>query len=79
MYFTIYTKADCSYCNNAKILLDRLGHLYEEITIPDEATKEDVQTRIVEAGSNHLVKSVPQIFDGDTYVGGYAQLLEYIQ
>lgn len=60
----IYTTAVCPYCDNAKKLLDQKGLSYEEIYIDrDLALKEEMMTR---SGR----RTVPQIFVGETHVGG---------
>ena len=61
---TIYTTQICPYCVRAKQLLDRKGVAYQEISAEDEAVREAM---IVKAGGR---RSVPQIFIGETHVGG---------
>ena len=62
---TIYTKFGCGYCYRAKRLLDQKGVAYREhdVTFGGEA-KAEMLTRAPEA------RTVPQIFIGDTHVGG---------
>lgn len=79
MKFTIYTKGVCPYCTKAKQLMERTGHEYTELAVPNQASKDDIQLRINESGSDHVVRSVPQIFHGDRYVGGFDKLEEYIR
>jgi len=61
----IYTKFGCGYCARAKRLLDQKGVAYEEhdITLGGEKRQEMMQ-RVPHA------RTVPQIFIGDTHVGG---------
>ena len=64
---TIYTKDYCPYCVKAKGLLMRKGQEanIQEIDIThDEKLQQDMVTK---SGGR---KSVPQIFIGDTHVGG---------
>lgn len=61
---TIYTTTYCPYCVRAKELLNRKGAAYSEISAEDDAVREDM---IVKAGGR---RTVPQIFIGDTHVGG---------
>lgn len=67
---TIYTTNVCPYCIRAKALLDRKGYTYEEINAEDEEIRNDM---IKKAGGR---RSVPQIFIGDTHVGGSDDLYE---
>jgi glutaredoxin 3 len=62
---TIYTTLLCPYCAMAKQLLVRKGVRYEEIAVDrDYARREEMIERA--AGR----RTVPQIFIGDTHVGG---------
>jgi glutaredoxin 3 len=62
---TIYTTRICPYCINAKRLLDKKNAAYEEIRIDtSDAKYEEMLSR-----SNGL-RTVPQIFIGNTHVGG---------
>lgn len=62
---TIYTKLGCGYCHRAKRLLDSKGVDYTEhdITMGGERRIEMME-RAPDA------RTVPQIFIGDTHVGG---------
>ena len=61
----IYTKFLCGFCARAKNLLDAKGAAFEEIDITmDPDKREDMLAR---ADGRH---TVPQIFIGDTHVGG---------
>ena len=62
---TIYTTRICPYCINAKRLLDKKGAAYNEIRVDSSEEK----YREMLARSNGL-RTVPQIFIGDTHVGG---------
>ncbi|MGN7160270.1 glutaredoxin 3 [Sphingomonas sp. SAFR-052] len=61
----IYTKAFCPYCTRAKRLLDEKGAVYDEIDITLGGPKRQEML----ARSNGRT-TVPQIFIGDTHVGG---------
>jgi glutaredoxin 3 len=61
----IYTTPWCPYCNAAKSLLDEKGVPYEEVDVLDDTL------RVAMVERAHGRRTVPQIFIGDTHVGGY--------
>jgi glutaredoxin 3 len=61
---TIYTTTYCPYCVKAKDLLKRKGATWTEVNAEDDAVREAM---IVKAGGR---RTVPQIFIGETHVGG---------
>ena len=69
----IYSKYDCPYCDKAKSLLLLKGYEIEERKIGDGYTKEDLLEAVP------LARSVPQIFIGEKYIGGYFDLEQYIE
>lgn len=71
--FTVYYKEYCPYCKAAKRLLDDLGWVYEEI---DVATDIGAFTEMVARSGR---RTVPQIFYGDTHIGGSDDLREYVK
>ena len=66
---TVYSTRICPYCTSAKRLLDKKGVAYEEIRI--DTSDEKYQEML--ARSNGM-RTVPQIFIGDTHVGGCDEL-----
>lgn len=68
---TIYLTRTCPYCHAAKALLARKGARFDEIDVSHDA-----------AQRHHMVmrangrRTVPQIFIGDTHVGGSEELHE---
>ena len=68
MRFQLYLNGFCPYCEMARELLDGLGYHYDEIRIDLEPK----QRQIMEERAGR--SSVPQIFLGDTHIGGYDDL-----
>ncbi|MDZ4306443.1 glutaredoxin 3 [Allopontixanthobacter sp.] len=65
----IYTKFGCGYCYRAKQLLKRKGVAFNEHDITLGGPKKaEMQSRAP------LARTVPQIFIGDTHVGGSDEL-----
>jgi len=66
---TIYTKSTCGYCAAAKALLRRKGAPYDEISVDGDPAGQAVMAN--KAGGQ---RTVPQIFIGETHVGGCDEL-----
>jgi len=64
----IYTTNWCPYCNAAKALLDDKHVPYDEIDVTDPT----LRMAMVERANGR--RTVPQIFIGETHVGGYDDL-----
>lgn len=78
MKIEIYGREGCPYCVKAKKACEKAGLDYEYINVggtSPEATKADVQARIDALGVSHEVKTVPQIFVDDKWIGGYDNLV----
>lgn len=66
---TVYTSAVCGYCVAAKNFLRSKGLQWDEVRVDQNpAERERMLARARRT-------SVPQIFIGDTHVGGYEDLL----
>ncbi|CAM4515993.1 glutaredoxin 3 [Corallococcus exiguus] len=65
----IYTTTYCGFCVRAKDLLKRKGVAYEEVDVTGD---DDARTKLVEMSGGQ--RTVPQIFIGDTHVGGYSDM-----
>jgi len=67
----MYTTPICPYCVRAKSLLKRKGVEVEEVDVlMDLEARREMETQTGGA------RSVPQIFIGDTHVGGCDELYE---
>jgi glutaredoxin 3 len=65
----IYTGPMCNYCSAAKHLLNKKKVNYTEFDIGNDPTKmKEMQEKTKGA------RTIPQIFIGNTYVGGYMEL-----
>jgi len=70
----IWSKDNCSYCTQAKALLEERNIPYEEKKIIDGGyTREDLLAAVPTA------KTVPQIFVNNNHVGGFTELRQYIE
>ncbi|WP_111429924.1 glutaredoxin 3 [Rhodobacteraceae bacterium DSL-40] len=66
---TIYTTPTCGYCMAAKRLLARKGVPFTEI---DVAGDPELRREMMERASGGY--TVPQIFVGETHVGGFDEM-----
>jgi glutaredoxin 3 len=66
----MYSTASCPYCVRAKALLRQRGvDEIHEIRVDELPGERDVMVRLTQR------RTVPQIFIGDTYVGGCDELV----
>ena len=66
----VYSGNLCPYCNAAKKLLESKGVTYEEINVDGDPAMREQMEQLSQR------TSVPQIFIGDTHVGGFDDLAE---
>ncbi len=73
--FTIFGRASCGYCVRAKQLLQ--SHSLEMRWV--DINKEGITKADLEKTIGKPVETVPQIFHGNHYVGGYTELTTYLK
>ena len=66
----IYTKTFCAFCWRAKALLESKGVAFKEISVDFGGAE---KARMVQRAGGRT--TVPQIFIGDTHVGGCDDLM----
>lgn len=66
---TLYTTPFCGYCMAAKRLLTAKGVGYAEIDVSADPSRRAEMTRRAGGG-----RTVPQIFIGETHVGGFDEM-----
>ncbi len=67
----IYTTTYCGFCVRSKDLLKRKGVGFEEVDVTGD---DEARSQLVERSGGQ--RTVPQIFIGDTHVGGYTDLAQ---
>lgn len=65
----IYTMKNCPYCERAKSLMKERGVSFVEELVPYE---DDAKWEMLEKKTG--LKTMPQIFNGETIIGGYSDL-----
>ena len=73
MKAVVWSKYHCPFCDQAKALLTLKGIEFEERKIGDGYSKEDLLEAVPTA------RTVPQIFLGEEYVGGFTELKQRLQ
>lgn len=68
----IWSKYNCPYCDQAKVLLKTKGIAFEEKKIGDGYTREDLLEAVPTA------RTVPQIFLGEQLIGGFTELKAHL-
>jgi len=66
---TMYSTQICGYCSAARNLLNSKGVSFQDIDVLNDA---DNKTKMIERANGR--RTVPQIFIGETHVGGYDDL-----
>lgn len=69
----VLTKDLCPYCDMAKSLLDRLNIKYTTRNLGSDLTREE----LMEISPN--ARTMPQILIGSQVIGGYQELIKYIE
>ncbi len=70
--YKIYSKKNCVACDQAKALLQSLGHGYEVV---DVMTSPTAQALFREKG----FRSVPQVYFEGSLVGGFNELQQHLK
>jgi glutaredoxin len=73
MSIVIYTKEDCVYCSMAKNLLNSKNIPYTEKVLSLDFTREEL------LAAHSLAKTFPVIVVDGFYIGGYTNLVTYIE
>jgi glutaredoxin 3 len=68
----VWSKDNCSFCDQAKSLLNAKGIAFEEKKIGDGYSKEQLLEQVPSA------RSVPQILIDGTCIGGFNDLKHYL-
>ena len=68
----VYSKPNCRFCDQAKALLQIHNLEYNELCVGVDITRE----QLIELMP--LAKSVPQIEVDGIYIGGYKELVRYL-
>jgi glutaredoxin len=75
--FTVYTKDNCTYCDQAKQLLTSKGIPYIAIKVGEGISREELLAKIPSA------RTMPQIVKSDDtsslYIGGFMELKKHLR
>ena len=73
MNVVIWSKYNCPFCDQAKMMLNQKGIKFEERKIGDGYTKEELLESIPTA------RTVPQILIDGELIGGFTELKKYFE
>lgn len=82
MNITIYTQPNCTYCDQAKALMKSKDIPYIELILNVGQKQEDGKTYVpVQHLKDRMpnARTIPQIFNGKHYIGGFKELQEYLK
>jgi glutaredoxin len=66
--FTVYTKDNCTYCEQAKSLLQSKGLPFQTVKLGEGISRDELLAKIPTA------RTMPQIMKGDQLIGGFMEL-----
>ena len=72
----IITTDSCHWCVKAKTLLKEHGYTYHEVKVPYSLSPEEFHTLVEK---HQTTKTVPKIFDGKKLIGGYEDLVSWVE
>ena len=83
----IYSKSDCKYCNLSKMLFKNNDIDFDEIILDDDLERKEFFDKLNKPVCDgdtctlpqEVVNTVPQIYINDKRIGGYTELLAYMQ
>ena len=73
----IYSKPHCPSCVKAKAVFDGMNVKYKTLTLGTDIQPSELMALFEEKGLP-APRTAPQVFIGDQHIGGYEQLLSYI-
>ena len=73
--YTIFSTDTCKWCVLAKNLMNKNNMQFTELNIPQNISKEEFGVMVEEYG---VRLTAPKIFIGERLIGGYEDLVEYI-
>jgi glutaredoxin len=74
MNIVVYSKPNCNWCVKAKELLNKLHIQYDELVLDVDYDRDELRQLVPE----NIPLTVPQVFHDDHRVGGYEELVEYL-
>ena len=82
MIITVYSQPNCAACKTAKDLILSKGHEVQELILNVGQKQEEGKTYVpVQHLKDRLpnAKSVPQMFEGKTYIGDLERLKTFLR
>lgn len=70
--YTIYGTENCVWCDRAVELVDKLGEGYQYVDVGEDPKAQQMFR-------DNSFRTVPQVFLGDTHIGGFEALRKTLQ
>jgi len=77
--FIVYSKDNCKYCDLAKKLLTDNNLGYSQVWLNKESERLEFYEKYTDEEEGTLVNTMPQIFNNNKRIGGYTDLIEYLE
>ena len=77
--FIVYSKDNCKYCDLAKKLLTDNNLGYSQVWLNKESERLEFYEKYTDEEEGTLVNTMPQIFNNNKRIGGYTDLVKYLQ
>ena len=74
----VYSKDNCKYCDLAKKFLNDNNFKFETIMLNNDKERIEFYEKYTNEENEILVNSMPQIFINDERIGGYQELLKFV-
>ena len=71
--YTVYTKDNCTFCDQAKALLSSKGLPFETIKLGEGISRDELLAKIPTA------RTMPQIMKDGALIGGFQELRKELQ
>ena len=70
--FTVYTKDNCTFCDQAKSLLSQKGIPFRAVKLGEDISREELLAKIP------MARTMPQILQDDKPIGGFRELRQLL-
>ena len=78
--YTVYSKSGCKYCTNVKDLLKQHNIDFSLVDCDEYLVNRKPEFLLyIKNTANREWKTFPMVFDGNQFIGGYRETVEYLE